>query len=544
MNGLNMVQKLYVGFGLIVGVMLILTLMTAFNLSRLNESSEARLHSQRLIAESNNVYGDVARAAGSIRQYGYTGEAKVMANYYAAIKNLREKSLPKIRKEAEGETTQLARLDKVEAMIDAWVKDYTEPFIKKRAEINAKQATINDLASLSIALGDKAKIGPFADLLDEITKDATLANDANQLVNESIRQNTILSLWLGTLIAVLISVISSVTIGRGVVNRLHHAVSSANAVAGGDLFQKIETSGGDEISALMRALASMQAKLVEIIRCIQDNSQDVAASAEQIAVSSGQLAHASNEQSNAATAMAAIIEELTVSISHVSSNARDAQVLTKESGSLSDHGSNVIRSTVLDILEIAETVRLAASRMNELGGHADRISSIVSVIKDIADQTNLLALNAAIEAARAGEQGRGFAVVADEVRKLAERTSLSTREISEMISHIQIGSQETLGTMQQSVSRVENGVNTANQAGEAIVQIRNSSVRVVDMVSDISMSLQEQSVASNSVAGNVEKIAQMSEDNNRAIAETSKAAQQLKGLAESLQRSVAFFKFA
>jgi methyl-accepting chemotaxis protein len=544
MNALSMVQKLYAGFGLIVGVMLVLTLMTAFNLSRLNESSEARLHSQRLIAESNNVYGDVARAAGSIRQYGYTGEAKIMANYNKALKNLREKALPSLRKEVGGETAQLARLDQIEALVDAWVQNYAEPFIKKRAEIDAKQATMDDLAALSVQLGNKAKISPFADLLDEMTKEATVDNDANQLVNESIRQNTILSLWLGTLIAVLISVISSVAIGRGIVNRLHHAVSSANAVAGGDLFQKIETSGRDEISVLMRALASMQAKLVEIIRCIQDNSQDVAASAEQIAASSGQLAHASNEQSNAATTMAAIIEELTVSINHVSSNARDAQVLTRESGALSDHGSNVIRSTVTDILEIAETVRLAASRMNELGGHADRISSIVNVIKDIADQTNLLALNAAIEAARAGEQGRGFAVVADEVRKLAERTSQSTREISEMISHIQIGSQETLGTMQQSVSRVENGVNTANQAGEAIVQIRNSSVRVVDMVSDISTSLQEQSVASNSVAGNVERMAQMSEENNRAIADTSKAAQQLKGLAQSLQKSVAFFKFA
>ncbi|MEJ2794697.1 methyl-accepting chemotaxis protein [Iodobacter sp. LRB] len=544
MNALSMVQKLYIGFGLIVAVMLILTLTTAFNLNQLNESSEARLKSQRLIAESNNVYGDVARAAGSVRQYGYTGEAKVLATYRASIKSLQEKSLPRIRKEAEGEAAQLARLDKVQVMINAWIKDYADPFIQKRTEINARKATMDDLAALAIALGNKAKIAPFADLLDEITKDATVANDANQLANESIRKNTILSLWLGTLIAVVISVISSVAIGRGIVTRLHHAVSSANAVAGGDLYQKIETSGGDEISALMRALAGMQAKLVEIIRCIQNNSQDVAASAEQIAASSGQLAHASSEQSHAATAMAAIIEELTVSINHVSDHARDAQVLTRESGSLSDHGSDVIRSTVADIIGIAETVRLAAARMNELGGHADKISSIVNVIKEIADQTNLLALNAAIEAARAGEQGRGFAVVADEVRKLAERTSQSTREISEMISHIQLGSQETLGTMQQSVDKVENGVNTANQAGEAIVQIRNSSVRVVDMVSDISSSLQEQSVASNNVAGNVEKIALMSEENNRAIAETSRAAQQLKGLAESLQRSVAFFKFA
>ncbi|WP_035055927.1 methyl-accepting chemotaxis protein [Andreprevotia chitinilytica] len=544
MNALSMVQKLYIGFGLIVTVMLILTLMTAFNLNRLDQSSEARLHSLRLIANGNDVYGDVARAAGAVRQYGYTGQANVMKNYKDAISSLQETTVPRLRKEMEGEPEQLARMDKIQALANAWVRDYAEPFLKKRAEIDAKQATMDDLATLSVSLGAKAKIAPISDLVDEITKQATAEHEVRKVENESIHRVTVMALWIGTAIALLISISSSVIIGRGIVGRLHHAVSSANAVAGGDLKQHIEVSGGDEITALMRALSGMQAKLVEIISCIQSNSHDVAASAEQIAASSSNLAQASGEQSNAASAMAAIVEELTVSINHVSNNARDAHTLSRESGEHADHGSGVIRMTVDDIREIAETVKLAAVRMNELGGHADQISSIVGVIKEIADQTNLLALNAAIEAARAGEQGRGFAVVADEVRKLAERTSQSTQEIAGMISRIQSGSQETLGTMQDSVSKVENGVNMASQAGEAIVQIRDSSMRVVEMVTDISTSLQEQSSASNHVAINVEKIAQMSEENNRAVEETSQAAQQLRGLADSLQRSVSYFRFA
>jgi methyl-accepting chemotaxis protein len=168
----------------------------------------------------------------------------------------------------------------------------------------------------------------------------------------------------------------------------------------------------------------------------------------------------------------------------------------------------------------------------------------VNVIKEIADQTNLLALNAAIEAARAGEQGRGFAVVADEVRKLAERTAKSTQEIAGMIGKIQNSTREVVASMESSVGRVSSGVDLANQAGQSITQIKNESTRVAQVVGNISDALREQSEASRSIAQNVEKIAQMSEENSAAVLQTANAAGHLEKLALSLQNTISRFKVA
>ncbi|HEY9102330.1 methyl-accepting chemotaxis protein [Chitinimonas sp.] len=542
MNKLTIVKKLYLGFGLIVAVMLALAVLTGVNFSRLSASTDLRLHSLRLIAQGNAVYADLAQAAASIRSYGFTGEERMYNNYQKAVDSLFKESLPKARAEAAGDPTQAARLDKLQAMADAWIHDFADPFLAKRRAINDKKASLEDLTTLSVALGEKARIAPMAAVLKELTTEANVLNQASKRTNESIQQQTMFFLWSGTALGALIALAVSVMVGRNIAHRLARAVQTANAVANGDLSQRIESQGNDEVGVLLRSLASMRERLVEIIANIQHSAADVTASAEQIASSAQQLSVASHEQSNASTAMAAAVEELTVSISHVSDNAKDAHGLSRTSGELSEQGGAVILSTVNEIREIAETVRLASERMSLLGDHTQQISSIVDVIKDIAEQTNLLALNAAIEAARAGEQGRGFAVVADEVRKLAERTSESTREITGMISQILTGSQDTLAVMQQSVSKVERGVDTANQAGEAIAQIHGSAEKVVGVVTDISTALREQSTVSNQVANNVERIAQMSEENDRAVEEASQAALRLKGLAESLKHSVAFFR--
>ena len=248
-------------------------------------------------------------------------------------------------------------------------------------------------------------------------------------------------------------------------------------------------------------------------------------------------------QSEAASSMAAAVE-MTVGVDHISKNAADANAISNQAGELSSEGGRIVNTVVKEIRIIADAVNESANIIDELGRQSDQISAIVNVIKEIADQTNLLALNAAIEAARAGESGRGFAVVADEVRKLAERTTKSTQEISSMIGAIQGGTQNAVASMRDGVSRVNEGVTLATQAGEAMVQIQSNAGQVVDTVSDITSALREQAAASTEIAKNVEHIAQMAEENTSAVAENASTAHELERLAEGLQAEIRRFRVA
>jgi methyl-accepting chemotaxis protein len=240
--------------------------------------------------------------------------------------------------------------------------------------------------------------------------------------------------------------------------------------------------------------------------------------------------------------MAASMEELSVSIDQMSAHATQSNQLAKQSGEASREGRDVTQSAAREMAAIAEGARQSATIVAELGNLSTEISGIVNVIKDIADQTNLLALNAAIEAARAGEQGRGFAVVADEVRKLAERTSSSTQQISDMISRIQNGTRRAVDAMQADVERANQGEQLAHRAGESISQIEQRATEVVDAVNEIQMALTEQSAAARDVAVKVEQIAQMTESNSSASSRTSYTASEVSNLAGRLNGLMAGFR--
>ncbi len=319
------------------------------------------------------------------------------------------------------------------------------------------------------------------------------------------------------------------------------ARAAVEAIARGDLTAHIPVQAGDKTS-LLAATHAMQASLRQMVTGLQSNADGVAGAASQLASAAAQVSQATTQQSEAASSMAAAVEQMTVSINHVSDSANEAHSVTDETGSQSGAGSRIIEETVTQMRGISATVGEAAGTLEAMGASSQKISGIVQVIKDVAEQTNLLALNAAIEAARAGEQGRGFAVVADEVRKLAERTSEATGEISTMIGEVQSNSQASLATMQQVVERVESGVAKAREASEAMVGISEGSRRVVAAVNEISNALKEQSTVSNEIAANVESIAQMSEENSAATRQTAATAHELEQLAGETRKAVAVFR--
>ena len=240
--------------------------------------------------------------------------------------------------------------------------------------------------------------------------------------------------------------------------------------------------------------------------------------------------------------MSAAVEEMASSASEVAQKSEATSKAAADSRSQADEGGKIVAGTVHEMKLISEEVTSSASSVSDLGKKGEQIGAIIEVINDIADQTNLLALNAAIEAARAGEHGRGFAVVADEVRKLAERTTKATEEVAQSIREIQTGTGDAVQKIQSGSGRVSKGVELANSAGDALAKIVAGSGSVVEMVASIAAAATEQSAASEQIARSVQEISAVTRESTQGASQAAQAAANLSKDAERLRSLVAKFK--
>ncbi|MBS1227277.1 MAG: methyl-accepting chemotaxis protein [Proteobacteria bacterium] len=309
-----------------------------------------------------------------------------------------------------------------------------------------------------------------------------------------------------------------------------------------DFTLRLKIDSDDELAYTGRAFNRLIDKMHKSLNMISESVLTVQHSATSLSGMAGQVASAATAQSESASSMAASVEELTVSIGHVGDQAVEADRLASESGRLAQSGEQVIAQTVSDISDIADAVNASADRIGKLEQASQSISRVVQVIKDVAEQTNLLALNAAIEAARAGEQGRGFAVVADEVRKLAERTASSTNEISSTIELMRESARLAVDSMQEAVGRVGLGVAHANNASLAIREIGAGGLKTVAMAGAIANAIHEQSQSSAQIARMVERIAQMAEESTVVAQGSATSAEQLDRLATQMQGIITAYR--
>ena len=432
---------------------------------------------------------------------------------------------PDLKPRLEGTlTTMKQKLGEVQAVVAGIVAGDLE---------RTSSGAYFDLATAAIGIGYAQMYEVLLPTLDE-------------LLHERIaRAEAMLHFNIVVLVLVL-AAIAYLSIGAylSVMGGIRTLAAGSRRFAEGDLTAHIELKARDELRLVAGGFNEMAGSIRALIASIQRTSGEVADATRGMLSSAKQIDAASQQQSEAAASMAAAVEQMTVGIDQIAGNARNADALAQKSGSLSREGGEIVGSVVSEIGDIAASVTDSAKTVEALGRSSGQISAIVGVIREIADQTNLLALNAAIEAARAGEQGRGFAVVADEVRKLAERTSQSTQEIARMVQSIQQGAHDAVDGMRTGVARVDAGVVRAQRAGEAMARIRDEADRVVDTVGEISDALREQSAASAQIARNVETIAQMTEENTAAAADSHRTAEQLETLADSLLQDVRRFRVA
>ncbi len=321
---------------------------------------------------------------------------------------------------------------------------------------------------------------------------------------------------------------------------IKNAAAVAERVAQNDLTVKIEPRSEKDV--LNIAFQKMIANLTDVVRQLTENARELASASTEIASASEQMSRGVHEQNQQVSQVSAAIEQMTATIVESSKNAGEASDTSRQSVDTAGAGGQVVSDTINGMQAIGRVVRESAESIAKLAHSADRIGEIIAVIDDIADQTNLLALNAAIEAARAGEQGRGFAVVADEVRKLAERTGKATGEITDMIKGIQRQTEEAVNSMESGIQEVDKGRDLADRAGASLNEIVTMSQRVMDMIQQIATASEEQSVAAEQIARNVEQIANVTRETASGAEQSATAAEQLSRQAEGLQLLISQFR--
>ncbi|WP_129125847.1 methyl-accepting chemotaxis protein [Geomonas oryzae] len=405
--------------------------------------------------------------------------------------------------------------------------------------VEARRATVK-FATESVAPLYKSPAAAVSDLVAFNSKEAV---DTYQKDLAGYHASQVFLVVL-TLAAALFMALVGYLIANSISVPLKKVFDTLAQVAAGDLTARSDINTRDEMGMLAAEVNEMAGKLNDTLTRVVENSHEVAAAANQLHSTSEQIATGAEEVAAQTGTVATASEEMAATSSEIAQSCHMAATGGAEATGRARDGRMVVEQTVQVMNRIATQVKASASTVEGLGERSDQIGAIIGTIEDIADQTNLLALNAAIEAARAGEQGRGFAVVADEVRALAERTTRATREIGEMIKSIQSETKAAVSAMEEGVREVESGTREAAKSGQSLEEILRQISEVTEQVNQIATAAEEQTATTGEITNNILQITEVVQDTSKGAHTCATAASHLAGLSQDLQRLVGQFRLA
>ena len=540
-RNLKVGMRLGIGFGAVAVLMILLLFIGINSMGKIQENLERIVKINNARMEYSTDMADKMRGLSiAIRDILLATDSTQKQEYLRGIADIR--------------TKYSEDLKKIEEMT---AKDDTKGQ-EAIANFKAALATAKPLDSKVIELAMANKNREAIDLnnreaspaVRKLIQSVDVVTDYQKFRNqeryeESVKayKNAVLLMFIIGGIAIVLAVIISILIARSIVPPLHKSIEVAGKIAEGDLTcEDLDVRSTDELGALAKALNMMKKSLSGMIGKFSDTASHVASSSEELSATVAQMTKRVEEQANKANQVATASVEMSQTVIDIAKNSSDIASSSADTLKTAEDGALIVSKTVNEVQEISATVEDLAKIMTALGDRSKQIGDIVSVIKDIADQTNLLALNAAIEAARAGEQGRGFAVVADEVRKLAEKTAHSTSEIGEMITAIQAETEKAVVSMGEGTKKVKVGVELANQAGGGLRKIVDSVNGLQAMVQQIASATEEMSTVSEQISGDIEVIATVSRETSAGSCQIGQESSNLSKMAVELRTDVNHFR--
>lgn len=524
-------------------VVSLVVVVTIIIISYLGMSKLATLQN-KVLECGNNSEAATEAAFNGLKLYQVIATAELNRNLDQSSKDW-----AKTKEEVLGDTNAMIKLADTseEKSLAADVKKATEevvslyennllPLLKATKGMTPEVLAIDDQLDKHINTIN-AHMSTFKSMVDREEKAADEAYDSVQ--------KTILgsSLIIG-LIGLAVVLGFAVVIILGIMKPLNVQLEILKALARGDLTGRVDEARKDEFGQLGRSFNQFVDTLRRSIGQVSDSSVQVASAASQLHSTADQIATGAEEVASQSGTLATASVEMAATSGDIAQNCQRAAENARRASDSAKSGGSIVRETIDGMVMIANQVKETAQTVENLGARSEQIGAIVGTIEDIADQTNLLALNAAIEAARAGEQGRGFAVVADEVRALAERTGKATREISEMIKSVQLETKDAVASMERGVRQVEKGTEASVKSGKALEDILEQINEVAMQINQIATAVEEQTATTSEITSNINQISDVVNHSARGASETAQAAAQLSTMAEALQGIVRQFKMA
>ena len=361
-----------------------------------------------------------------------------------------------------------------------------------------------------------------------------------KMVDERQTATTVIAVVV--LVIVVVGALISLLLTRSITRPIHEAVQLATRVADGDLSASATSQRGDELGQLLNALASMVGNLRELVRHINDSASNIASSAEELSSVTGETSRSVTEQRDQTDQVATAMNEMVATVNEVAKSAEDAFGAASTANEKASAGEAAVEETLSYVNQLNGQVETVMERLRSLQADTQNIGTVLDVIKSVAEQTNLLALNAAIEAARAGEQGRGFAVVADEVRSLAQRTQSSASEIETLISNLINSTEDSVTTMESGTTLAGQTLDSARTTGETIRDIAEAVGNISQFNSQIATAAEQQTSVAEDINQNVTQIRDVSDQSATAAEQISSSSNELARLGEDLRSQVARFR--